>query len=449
MASFWDRFKGSKAKRDRATGLELSRWTAAPPRKGSRELVEAYKLMPWLRTVVGAVSDTVGGASWRVYRPTPSTGGVTKSFVGMKYAAPGIRRARLKAMFEAGEAVEVASHPLLALLDDPTDYFTGNQVWKLTQTYLDLLGEAFLVIRRDKGVPVGLWPVAPHWVTRLPDLARPKEEQTYTIAAPRGEVKAFDARDVMHLRDLDPDDPLGRGIGPAFALGDELDTDEYIARFTKNSFFNNCTPATIAGIEGVTEGTAPGIQRFIEEMKRNHGGADNAGKMLITSGKVTFARLDTTFKDLALVELRKFLMDFVRMTYRVPPEILGDVTSSNKATAFAARLNLAEQVTVPRLEFLRAQFQKYLMPLFGGDAILDYDSPVPEDREHQLRVMQSMPEAFHYDEWRAVAGMKPHPERQGFPLPLPGQKEPGDDKKPAAEDGGAVQAQNEGEKPSP
>ena len=39
----------------------------------------------------------------------------------------------------------------------------------------------------------------------------------------------------------------------------------------------------------------------------------------------TFARLDTPFKDMQLVDLRRFLMDFVRMVYRVPPEIVGDV----------------------------------------------------------------------------------------------------------------------------
>nr|BDT33785.1 hypothetical protein MFMH1_34540 [Myxococcus sp. MH1] len=122
------------------------------------------------------------------------------------------------------------------------------------------------------------------------------------------------------------------------------------------------------------------------------------------------------------MELRRFLIDFVRMTFRVPPEIVGDISSSNKATAFAARENLAEQATLPRMEFLRTEYQMRLMPLLGDEGvILDYDSPVPADREHQLRVMGATPEAFSYDEWRELAGLRPDPNRQGHPLPMPGQ----------------------------
>jgi phage portal protein BeeE len=125
----------------------------------------------------------------------------------------------------------------------------------------------------------------------------------------------------------------GRPAGPrhraAFSLGDELDSDEYIARFTKNSFWNNTIPPFIAGIEGANDVEAP-LAKFKEELRRRHSGPENAGKLLITNGKVSIARLDTSFKDLALVDVRKFLMGFVRMVYRVPPEIVGDVTSEQQ-----------------------------------------------------------------------------------------------------------------------
>jgi hypothetical protein len=34
-----------------------------------------------------------------------------------------------------------------------------------------------------------------------------------------------------------------------------------------------------------------------------------------------------------------------------------------------------------------------------------------------------MPEAFSYDEWRELAGLRPDADRQGYPLPMPGQVE--------------------------
>jgi hypothetical protein len=46
-------------------------------------------------------------------------------------------------------------------------------MWGLVQKYLDLVGEAFLVMEKRGNIPVGLWPVPPHAVTALPDLSRP------------------------------------------------------------------------------------------------------------------------------------------------------------------------------------------------------------------------------------------------------------------------------------
>ncbi|WP_163866095.1 phage portal protein [Myxococcus eversor] len=418
---FWERMKAAVGHEPRkGTGLELSRWQQAPPRRGTAQLLSAYREMPWLRACVDVVADSVAGVQWRVYRRVQKDGQPVKDYA-LRSATREVRAGRLKAMLDAGEAQEVPDHPVLKLLSDPNDHLTGRSVTKLVQVYLDLVGEAFLVLERVGGVPVGFWPVPPSTVTRLPALDVPREQRTYTVTV--GKVsREIAASDVLHLRSLDPEDPLGRGIGPAYALGDELDTDEYVARFLKTSFWNNMLPPAIASIEGLSDANSAGAKAFKESLAREHQGPDKAGKLLITSGKVTFARLDTSFKDMQLVELRRFLMDFVRMTFRVPPEIVGDISSSNKATAFAARENLAEQATLPRMEFLRTEYQMRLMTLLGDDgAILDYDSPVPADREHQLRVMGALPEAFSYDEWRELAGLRPDPNRQGYPLLLPGQ----------------------------
>jgi hypothetical protein len=90
--------------------------------------------------------------------------------------------------------------------------------------------------------------------------------------------------------------------------------------------------------------------------------------------------------------------------------------------------------------------QKNLAPRFEDDVILSYDSPVPADREHPLRVMGTLPSAFTFDEWRTDAGFKPHPERQGFAELLPGQKpsEPQETPTPAA--GSSAEANTEAAK---
>lgn len=440
---FWDRMKGMGRKPRKGTGLEVARWEQAPPRRGTRELLVAYREMPFLRTVVDTVADSVAGVNWRVYRRVKKDGAPVKDF-SLRNAPADIRGTRLKELLRTGEAVEVPDHPALALLADPNDLLTGRAITKLQQVYLDLVGEAFFVLDIVGSQVVGMWPLPPNAVVQLPRYDQPRDVQTYRVMI-GGKARELPASQVIHLRNLDPEDPLGRGVGAAFALGDELDTDEYAARFVKNSFWNNMMPAAIASIEGMNDSNAPAAKTFKESLAREHQGPDKAGKLLITSGKVSLARFDSSFKDMELVTLRKYLHDFIRMTYRIPPETVGNTSASNKATAFAARENMAEQATAPRMEFLRTEYQARLMPLFDREAILHYDSPVPADREHQLRVMGTMPQAFSYDEWREVGGRKPDPNRQGYPAPMPGQQS-GGQQTPDAEPGGAAEAAEDGKR---
>jgi phage portal protein BeeE len=236
--------------------------------------------------------------------------------------------------------------------------------------------------------------------------------------------------------------------GKGFTLGDELDTDEYAARFAKNYFYNNTIPAAVIAIEGMPNGDTPAAKRFKEDLKKNHGGPDNAGNVLVTGGKTTISRLDTDFQKMDLAALRKGARDFIRMNFRVPPEIVGDLTSSNKATAWAAHDALAKNCIVPRAEFLRSEFQLRLMPRVGQEGdFLDYESPVPADQEQQLRVMGTFPTAFTGNEARALAGMKPRPGLDETLAPMPGQVEAGP-KTPDAPQGSQADTTEEQSQPS-
>ena len=58
---------------------------------------------------------------------------------------------------------------------------------------------------------------------------------------------------------------------------------------------------------------------------------------------------------------------------------IGGTESVNRANADAQILNFARWVMVPRLTKLREKWNMSLVPDFGDDLELDYDSPVPED----------------------------------------------------------------------
>lgn len=421
----WDRLKAvfdATGSKTAASDFAVSRWAAAPMRKGTPELLAAYKMMPWLNTIVDITSDAVADLEWCVYRPVRGDKAKSK-LAALNFTRGRDRRDRLRALVDEGEVVEVPGHPFLKLLSNPNDHLTGRQVMKLIQIHLDLVGESFLPLDMRGKLPVGFWPLPPSAVTNLPDFMRPPEEQFYQVIF--GRVSGRISPDQMlHIRHPDPADPMGRGVGKGFTLGDELDTDEYAARFAKNYFYNNAIPAAVISIEGMPSGDNAAAKLFKENLAKNHGGPDNAGKVMVTGGKATIARLDTDFQKMDLRALRKGGQDFVRMVFNVPPETVGDMTSSNKAAAWAAGDTFARRCIVPRAEFFRTEFQLRLMPRLGGpDDFLDYASPVPEDREHELRVMGTFPSAFTYNEARDLAGKKPDPALKGYLQPLPGQTE--------------------------
>ena len=91
----------------------------------------------------------------------------------------------------------------------------------------DLVGEAYLLkIRNSNGKVVGLQPVAPSWVIQTPTVEN-KFWQIYPFGTAGGNSIVVPQEDVICFKDLDLNDPYGRGRGTSEAIGDEIQSDEY------------------------------------------------------------------------------------------------------------------------------------------------------------------------------------------------------------------------------
>jgi len=127
-------------------------------------------------------------------------------------------------------------------------------------------------------------------------------------------------------------------------------------------------------------------------------------------------KLQVDFVHSQLLELLAAMRDTTRMVPGVPPEILGITESSNKATITAATRIYMEQVIEPRLERKRAFLQKHLVPIFDESILLDYESPVPEDDEFQLAVLNSGKVPYRVNEGRRIAKLDPIEDEEGGKL---------------------------------
>jgi len=388
-------------------------------RRGTSELLASYANSPQLRRVTSKIAFSVAATPWRLWRVN-GNGGKAVSHKALQRATSVNRRKLMDGLADSGALQEVVDHPLLDLMDKPNPMMSGLTARKLTQLYLDIPGEVFWVIERNAlGVPSGYWVIPPHWVSKIPADDEPMFELSIS-----GQRKNVPREDVVWMRDINLVDPMGRGTGTGQALADEIESDEYASKFIKGWFTNRAKPELLIGVEGAKKEQ---LQEAKERFERDNRGFWQGHKTFWHGGKLVVKELTQSFADMQLMEFRKAQRNITNETYGVPPEVMGIVENSNRATIDSAMFVFATTVLVPRLEFLRNELQNQMVPLYDDRLVLTYDSPVPEDRAFELQAMTAAPYTVTQAEWRRASGLSDRGEQddiQYIPFGLSAEPSP-------------------------
>jgi HK97 family phage portal protein len=373
----------------------------APPKRGSRELAIAYKTSPWLHSLASRVASSFSSIDWTLSVPVDRRTGKAYKNARLQRCSHGAREKALRWMVRDGDARVIDDHPMYELLQNGNPMLSGRTCMELLCLHLDLIGEHFWIIERNRlGMPIEIWPTPPWWVK-----STPTTEKNEFVIDVKGTGRTLQANDVVWFRSPDPENPYGRGSGIAGSLGDEIDTDEYIAKYTKTFFFNNALPSAIVSMEGISKDNVKAAEA---EWNNKLRGLWNSNRVSFTNAKLDVAQLENTFRDQQVIPLREHERDIIQQVWGVPPEIIGNVVNSNRATVEAAVYIMALFVTVPRADSVRDTLQNRLVNQFDDRIILGYDSPVPEDREYMLRVAQANPSVLTRAEWRDRNGLPSH-----------------------------------------
>jgi len=374
---------------------------AESPPRGSNQFLQAYSTMPWLRAVTHRIADSIAATQWHLF--AVKRGGRFRHLPGVQREHPDIRRKLLAEHKAQGELIQIDDHPLLQVLHGANTVLTGGAARKLTQLYMDILGEAFWIKERNMaGVPIAIWPIPPTWVKATPTPAHPFYQVSF-----RGWQGDVPATEVLWFLDPNPSNPYGRGTGIANALADELEIDEYAAKHTKAWFYNDATPSMIVSPTGEREWAPAQREQLKRSWLQDHQGFWRAFKVKFSGRDVKVQQLSHTFADQQLIALRQHERNMVVQVFGVPPEVLGIIENSNRATIDAAQALYGQNVLVPRLEVLRESMQERLIPEYDVRLILDYENPVPADKEFRLRAAQVQPQSLTQNEWRGLAGQPP------------------------------------------
>ena len=374
--------------------------------RGTSDILNAYAALPWLRAVTGRIGQAISSVDWQLYAVRqPQQRATLEPWLQRAHAAT--RRKAIQQLISQDGATEIKNHPLLDTLHAGNDTHTGVQLWRATQTAIDLVGESFwLKARNALGAPAALWCIPPTWVDETPTPGR----QTYKLNL-RGRRAELPAEEIVWFADPNPANPYGRGTGLASTLGDELATDEYAAKLVRTFFTSGARPDFIVSPKSADGGIDKSeIDRFRNEWVNRHQGYSRGWEPYMAGQELNVHEFSKDFQSMQLTELRRYERDTIIQVYGVPPELLGVVENSNRATIESAEYIFTRWVLVPRLELLRSILQERLVPDYDERLVIDYASPVPADSARQLAASQAAPYTLTVNEWRSLQGLPKIPD---------------------------------------
>lgn len=349
--AFLDRWKrstpgGAGSRAYTEGGIMVPRWTT-PPERNTQEWIEAFRTNPRL-AVIERIAGDLAYAKGKLYR-----------------------------VDEAGEEHELTDHPFLEFWKHPNPLheMSNAALWRLLEIYLKLKGEGYFIIEKDEaGRPAELWPVPTHWVQQTPYLDHP----FYTVRLTSWVIMPVSVDDMFVMKDLNPVDPFRRGLGQAEALADEIETDEYAAKFQKRFFFNDATPNLVIAMPKSTEEQR---KRFRAEWMERFKGVFKSHGVATVNGEAIINKVGDNMKDMDMVNGRTFLRNAVLEHFGVPREIMGITESSNRATSEAAQYIYAQNVLMPSLLRREEAINEQIIPLFGPDLVWHFEDIVPRNQE--------------------------------------------------------------------
>lgn len=281
---------------------------------------------------------------------------------------------------------EVFDHELLDLINAVNPRMTRHELIENTQSYLELEGNAFWFLARDKmGKIRQIWPLRPDRVTFTQDKEVPVMIEKFIYRQKDGSKTVFLPENIVHFANFNAegDYPFPvRGKGTVEAAGLSIDTNEFAREWNARFFKNSARPDMIFKAPG-TLGSDE-YEMLKRKINSSFQGTNKAHKMMLLTGGLEVEKLTNSQKDMDFVSQVLQTRDEILAVFRVPKSILGIVEDVNRANAEAQIFTFAKLTIEPKMRKFIGNLNEFLIPKVAGedsDLFFDFVSPVPENRE--------------------------------------------------------------------
>lgn len=371
-----------------------------------RAQLEYFMDSPGLHRAVRPAALGVASARWKLYALRGREERTLARSVS-RAARPDLRKGLIETLPEGVEALEVASHPLLTLLTEGSPELVGHLTMYLTEVARTLPGEAYWLLEPNADlVPYRAWYIPPNWVDTWPS----PESPWYEVRLPRAaSVLRVPEAWMLAFREPDPTDPYFRGSALGRTIADEVEADEQAAKQIRLFFESGMKPEVLLYGKGLERRERR--DALETEWRDKLAGVYKRWQLhtMSVAGDAKVMQLSQDFEAPGLVDLRKYYSTVGRELVGTPPEIVGEVGNSNRATSYMAKRHFCDWVLIPRLEYYRAVCQARLIPLYESPRplVLDYELASIEDEESAQSLREKVPYTMSWAQTCQLQGVEP------------------------------------------
>ncbi len=337
---------------------------------------------------------------------------------------------------KTGEYEEVVEHEVLSLLRSVNPFMTSMQLFESTQSYKDLVGEAFWYLQRagtgNSGMITQIWPLRPDYISIRTSKDGFISGYTYSVS---GQTPInFEVNEIIHHKEFNPLNPY-RGLSVVRAAAVTIDSENYAEEYNKKFFRNSAVPEVVLSTEKSL--TPAQVKRMHAEWETKYAGTNNAHKTAILEGGLDIKSFSISQKDMEFLAGLGFSRDKILALFEVPKSRLGMTEGVTVSNAEATINIYLKYLVKPQMESIRDVCNEFLLPLYKGseDMFFDITDPVPEDVNAEVTRLQAEFNmgALTPNEVRAEMGRDEVSGLDAFYLPLVQTPIEGEDSRSSAE----------------
>ena len=274
----------------------------------------------------------------------------------------------------AGERMAVgAAHPAQQLLDRVNRWYTRTDLWRATETYLNLWGSAFWAVEYDKDGRPEIWPLRPDRISVVPD--RRDHVRGFVYHGRTGQA-AYTTDEMVWLRYFNPMDDFA-GLSPMAPVRLAADMGKDGLRFNRNFLRNSAQPDFVLLTNETMNDNE--IDEFYRRWEARFRGPAHAHRPAVASFVRDIKTLGLSHREMDFIQGLRWSLEEVSRAFGVPRPLLSDMERATFSNVNAAERFFWRNTMVPEMSFLAEQVTRKLFPLLGyGGLEMEFDLSVIE-----------------------------------------------------------------------